>query len=308
MGNSVIIFEKLLVLFAFMILGSLSYKKKWITDQGASQISRLIVNLFNPALIITGITSSDGAYTWDIVLMNFLLSILLFAVWILLSPLIVRILDIKKDLRNMYSVMLIFSNLGFMGIPLVDALYGKTAIFLVGTYILAFNILFYTYGIYLFEKEKAQGAFHFQWKKLMNPGVFACLVSLSLFCMQLKLPDTAVTFLDYLGNAAVPLSMMMTGVSLAQMSLREVFSDWKMYQFTFVKMLVVPILVALVVRNFGLNPTIAGIFVLMFGMPNGSMPVMLAVDYGMDSSICSRGIVLTTLLSLITLPIVTYFI
>ncbi len=114
--------------------------------------------------------------------------------------------------------------------------------------------------------------------------------------------------MDYLGNAAVPLSMMMTGVSLAQMSLREVFSDWKMYQFTFVKMLVVPILVALVVRNFGLNPTITGIFVLMFGMPNGSMPVMLAVDYGMDSSICSRGIVLTTLLSLITLPIVTYFI
>ena len=81
MGNSVIIFEKLLVLFAFMILGSLSYKKKWITDQGASQISGLIVNLFNPALIITGITSSDGTYTWDIVLMNFLLAILLFAVW-----------------------------------------------------------------------------------------------------------------------------------------------------------------------------------------------------------------------------------
>ncbi len=127
MGNSVIIFEKLLVLFAFMILGSLSYKKKWITDQGASQISGLIVNLFNPALIITGITSSDGTYTWDIVLMNFLLAILLFAVWIVLSPLIVRILGIKKDLRNMYSVMLIFSNLGFMGIPLVDALYGKNS-------------------------------------------------------------------------------------------------------------------------------------------------------------------------------------
>ena len=149
---------------------------------------------------------------------------------------------------------------------------------------------------------------HFQWKKLINPGVFACLVSLVIFSLRLEVPGTAVDFLDYLGGAAVPLSMMMTGVSLAKMSLREVFTEWKMYQFTFVKMLVIPVIAALIIRNFSVDPMLAGIMVLMYGMPNGSMPVMLAVDYGMDSSLCSRGIVLTTLLSLITLPIVTYLI
>lgn len=308
MENSWIIFQKLLVLFGFMLLGTFSYKRRWITDDGASQISRLIVNIFNPALIITGITSSDGSYSWSSVLTNTLLAVILFASLVAVSPLFVRVLRIKSGMRNMYSVMLIFSNLGFMGIPLIEALYGKTAIFYVGMYTLVFNILFYTYGFYLFEKERTAGKVHFQWKKLINPGVFACLVSMIIFSLQLEVPGTAVDFLDYLGGAAVPLSMMMTGVSLAKIPLREVFTEWKMYQFTFVKMLVIPVIAALIIRNFSVEPMLAGIMILMYGMPNGSMPVMLAVDYGMDSSLCSRGIVLTTLLSLITLPIVTYLI
>ena len=154
MGNSWIIFQKLLVLFGFMLLGTLGYKRRWISDEGASQISRLIVNIFNPALIITGITSSEGAYSWTSVLMNILLAVILFASLIVISPLFVRILRVKKNVRNMYSVMLIFSNLGFMGIPLIEALYSRTAVFYVGMYTLVFNILFYTYGFYLFEKEK----------------------------------------------------------------------------------------------------------------------------------------------------------
>ncbi|WP_346684697.1 AEC family transporter [Anaerostipes butyraticus] len=305
MGNSWIIFQKLLVLFGFMLLGTLGYKRRWISDEGASQISRLIVNIFNPALIITGITSSEGAYSWTSVLMNILLAVILFASLIVISPLFVRILRVKKNVRNMYSVMLIFSNLGFMGIPLIEALYSRTAVFYVGMYTLVFNILFYTYGFYLFEKEKTSGKVRFQWKKLINPGVFACLVSLMIFSLQLEVPKTAADFLDYLGGAAVPLSMMMTGVSLAKMSLKDVFSEWKMYPFTFLKMLVIPAAAALIIHKFQVDPVLAGIMILMYGMPNGSMPVMLAVDYGMDSSLCSRGIVLTTLLSLITLPAVT---
>ena len=89
------------------------------------------------------------------------------------------------------------------------------------------------------------------------------------------------------------------------MSLKDVFSEWKMYPFTFLKMLVIPAAAALIIHKFQVDPVLAGIMILMYGMPNGSMPVMLAVDYGMDSSLCSRGIVLTTLLSLITLPAVT---
>lgn len=313
MGNSLVIFQKLLVLFGFMLIGSFGYRKKWISDQSGSQISGLIVNVFNPALIISGVTGAQGQGSWSLVLTNLVMAVILFAVLIGISPLFVRILRIRRNQRNIYSVMLIFSNLGFMGIPLIQELYGKGAIFYVALYTLVFNILFYTYGVYLFEKERSLQAgktakLTFQWKKIVNPGMAACLVSLILFASGISVPDPAVSFFDYLGNAAVPLSMIMTGVSLAKMPLREVFTDYKMYEFAFLKMLVIPIGAALIIKNFQINPLLSGIMVLMFGMPNGSMPVMMAVDYGLDSSICSRGIVLTTLLSLLTLPIVTYMI
>jgi len=310
MTNSWIIFQKLLVLFGFILIGSICYKKKWISDHSGTQISGLIVNIFNPALIISGVTGSKSNGDWNLVFLNLLLAVLMFLVLIGISPLFVRILGIEKKQRNIYSVMLIFSNLGFVGIPLIQELYGRGAIFYVALYTLVYNILFYTYGIYLFEKEKSDGHgnIKFQWKKMLNPGVIACLLSLVLFASQIFVPSPVVSFFDYLGNAAIPLSMIMTGVSLAKMPLKEVFRDIKMYQFTFLKMLVIPIIAALLIRYVSVNPVLAGIMVLMFGMPNGSMPVMLAVDYGLDSSICSRGIVLTTILSLITLPIITCFV
>ena len=143
---------------------------------------------------------------------------------------------------------------------------------------------------------------------MINPGMVACLAALLIFAFQIDAPAPAVSFVQYLGNAAIPLSMIITGVSLAKMPLIEVFKDIKMYQFTFLKMLVIPMIAAFAIRLFHLDPVLSGIMVLMFGMPNGSMAVMMAIDYGLDSSICSRGIVLTTLLPIITLPIVAYLI
>lgn len=200
-----------------------------------------------------------------------------------------------------------------MGIPIIEELYGREAIFYVALYTLVYNILFYTYGIYLFEKERAmqtgqKAKIIFHWKKMINPGMVACLAALLIFAFQIDAPAPAVSFVQYLGNAAIPLSMIITGVSLAKMPLIEVFKDIKMYQFTFLKMLVIPMIAAFAIRLFHLDPVLSGIMVLMFGMPNGSMAVMMAIDYGLDSSICSRGIVLTTLLSIITLPIVAYLI
>ncbi len=171
----------------------------------------------------------------------------------------------------------------------------------------------FTYGIYLFEKETAmqtgqKAKIKFDWKKMINPGIAACLIAIVIFPFQINVPAPAVSFVDYLGNSCIPLSMILTGVSLAKIPLIEVFKDMKMYLFTFLKMLVIPIIAAFVIRLFHLDPVLSGIMVLMFGMPNGSMAVMMAIDYGLDSSICSRGIVLTTLLSIITLPIVAYLI
>ena len=199
MQNSFIIFQKLLVLFGFMLIGYLSYKKKWVSDDTSSQISGLIVNIFNPALIISGVIGSVGNGNWNLVITDLILAVILFVVLILISPAFVRILGVKKDERNIYAVMLIFSNLGFMGIPIIEELYGREANFYVALYTLVYNILFYTYGIYLFEKERAmqtgqKAKIIFHWKKMINPGMVACLAALLIFAFQIDAPAPAVSF------------------------------------------------------------------------------------------------------------------
>lgn len=309
MENSIIIFQKLLVLFGFIFIGYFAYKRKWVTDQGSSQISGLIVNVFNPPLIITTVIGTQHRPSVELVIADTVLAIFMFVILIAISPLFVRALRVEKENRTIYSIMLIFSNLGFMGIPLTQALYGQEATFYVAMYMMTYNILFYSYGIYVFEKQKSSGSeYHFQLRKMLNPGMISCMIALFLFLVPVPVHTMIVDFIVSLGNAAVPLSMMITGISLARGNLKEIFTDWKLYQFTFLKMLVIPAAAALLIRNLHLDSMVAGVMVLMFGMPNGSMPVILAEDYGLDSSICSRGVALTTILSLITLPIITYLI
>ena len=309
MENSIIIFQKLIVLFGFILIGYIAYKKKWVTDEGSSQISGLIVNVFNPPLIIMTVIGTKSRPTAELVMVDSVLAILMFVLLIAISPLIVRMLKIEEKNRTIYSIMLIFSNLGFMGIPLIQAVYGQEATFYVAMYMMVYNILFYSYGVYVFEKAKNKSEeFHFQLKKMFNPGMISCLIALFLFLVPIPVHGIIVNCITYLGNAAVPLSMIVTGISLARSNLKEVFMDKKLYEFTFWKMLVIPAVVALIHKNFHLDPVVTGVMVLMLGMPNGSMPVIMAEDYGLDSSICSRGVALTTILSLITLPLVTYLI
>ena len=116
---------------------------------------------------------------------------------------------------------------------------------------------------YLFEKERAmqtgqKAKIIFHWKKMINPGMVACLAALLIFAFQIDAPAPAVSFVQYLGNAAIPLSMIITGVSLAKMPLIEVFKDIKMYQFTFLKMLVIPMIAAFAIRLFHLDPVLSG--------------------------------------------------
>lgn len=121
------------------------------------------------------------------------------------------------------------------------------------------------------------------------------------------MPDSVCTFFDYVGNAAVPLSMILIGASVAQGGRKEFFLDKKVYAFMAVKMLAIPICAALLLRFLQWPAIVEGVFVLMLAMPVGSIVVMLATESGADALECTKGNMLTTLASVITIPIVAAF-
>lgn len=302
--DTFVVLQQMLILLAMMAIGYYSYRKEWIDRNAYGRLSKIVVNILNPLIIINGVLGRSGGENGEKVFINLLLIILYFIILIAASFLVVRLLHVKPAQNHLYRMMTVFSNVGFMAIPLVSSVYGEECVFYVSFYILIYNILLYTYGIHLISGGKKEKT---DLKKLMNPGVAACLVSVVVFAGNIPAAESVKSFTGYMGNAAIPMSMMLIGASIAQANLRELLGEAKIYAFLAIKLLIIPVTAALVIRNFALPAELAGIFVFMLGMPVGSIVVPLAAEYGADETCCTRGTVLSTLFSILTIPLVSLF-
>jgi hypothetical protein len=305
--NPMIVFQQMLVLFAMILIGYFCYKKDWITDEIYPKLSYLVVNLFNPFLIISSITDQSVDKSMNLVLENLVLVVFLFAFWIATGPLVTRILRIPDSKKPLYQLMNTFSNLGFMGLPLISSIYGQGATIYVSFYMLMYNILIYTYGIYIAGKHSPYKKAKFQLKSLINPGFLFSILAIVIFFLQIPIPSALGSFVSYMGNTAVPLSMILIGVLMARINLKDIFTKPTIYLFSLIKLLILPILLVLIVKRLPFDPTVLGVFVLLSGMPVGSLVILLADEYGIGDGEGVPGILLTTLCSLFTLPIVVLF-
>lgn len=304
--NVFVVLQQMLVLFAMMMLGYMSYKCKWIDDSACGQISKICVNILNPCIIIHGVVGKESNLAGNVITQNLILVTIYFVLLIVLSIPIVRLLRVEKDNRSIYELMIIFSNVGFMGIPVLSSVFGQDCVVLIAFYMLGYNMVLYTYGIYL--SSKCGGSkMVFKWKSLINPGVISSIVAITLFAFKVTVPASAASFFSYMGNAVVPMSMMLIGASVAQHADKTFFTSIRLYLFSAIKLLIIPIAAALIVKGINLDPLVKGVFVMMLAMPVGTIVVMFAKQAGADEIECTKGSVITTLLSILTIPIVAAF-
>lgn len=145
---------------------------------------------------------------------------------------------------------------------------------------------------------------------MINPGTVSAVLAILIFVFHPNIPQGAVTFFDYVGNAVIPFSMIIIGISIAQMPWKEIFGHVKLYIFSAIKLLVIPILCAILLRPLKRDTMLFVIFILMLAMPSGSIIAMIVREYGgktEEEDICSKGVLMTTLFSIITIPIVVLF-
>lgn len=299
-----LVVQQMLVLFAMMVIGFVAFRLNLLDAPACSKLSSLIVHILNPAIIINGVLGKDASKAGDLIAQNFVLIVLLFAILIVLSAPIAKLLRVKREQRSLYQMMTIFSNVGFMGIPVVSSIYGADAVIYVSFYILVYNLLLYSLGVWLIGRGSEQGV-KFSIKKMCNTGVLACLISFLIFGLKIETPAAVNTFMGYVGNSAIPMSMIVIGASMAQADLKETFSDGKMLLYCAVKLIAIPVAMAVLVQFMPFDPLLEGVFIIMMAMPVGSVVTLLAEEYGADRTLSSRGIVMTTVLCVVTLPIVS---
>lgn len=291
-------------LFFLLVLGYFLNKKKILDSHTNSGMSALLVNATNPALILSSLSATEAATKGEVS------RLLLFGVgWYIFLPIMafvmVRLLRIQPAKRGTAQLLLIFSNTGFMAIPVLQTLYGDIAVFYSNILNLPFNFLLYSYGVFLLTRDKGRrSGDSVSWRQFLNPGIVASAIALIIYFCGLRLPVVLNEAFSFLGGVTPPLSMIILGSVLAEYPLSSMFKDLRINLMLLLKQLLLPMLAMLLGGLVFTNSVITGIITLTFAMPCASMAVILSKEYQGDTMTASVGVVFTTAISLITIPVI----
>lgn len=298
-----LLLEQMIVLFLLMGVGFYCYKKDIITDESSKKLSAMVINIANPAMVLTGCMGENKIKGQEL-LQVALIIVLMYGGLLLLAMVLPMLLKIEKRSIGTYRAMTVFSNIGFMGFPVISALYGREALLYASLFLIPYNVLIYTYGISAMSPGKQQkGAFSIS--RILNVGVIACIITIVVYLMQIQIPEFVESTVTYLSNLTAPLSMMVIGASLATINIKKLFTDVKLLLFSAMKLLLIPIVGVFVIKQFVSNEMICGVCMVMLATPVGSMTAMLAQQYDGDYEMASKGVALTTVLSVATMPLVS---
>ncbi|MEQ2769149.1 AEC family transporter [Faecalibacillus intestinalis] len=297
-----VVFQTMLKLFLLLVLGFVLFKCHIFDEYTNKKISALIVNVASPMLIISSIAGVEGSNK-SIVFLMIGAGILMYIGFIILGKIINRIFPFPKKDWPVYECMVVFANTGFMGYPVLLDVFGQEAVFYASLIHMAFNFFVYTYAIMCLTKGD-DSEFKLNFKQLLTPGIILIFVGIFIYLFDIQLPSVLMDTINSVGSLTAPLSMMMIGSSLAVYPIKDSFTDWRSYVFAFVRLMIVPFVTMIMCRLLHIDAYYANITIITNAMPVGSMVLMLATQYNANVKIVTRNIVVSTLLSVITIPIV----
>lgn len=300
------IIYQIIVLFLVLFVGYFVRKVAIIDDHTSKKISGFIVNVTAPMLILSSMmrdTKLGGREIIGILSISIIVYICLF-----LTTLIVpRVLGVEKHNLGVYKFMIMFSNVGFMGFPVVSSIFGDEAIFYASIFNLPFYALVYTLGIYFVSMNNKERMV-FKFTKMLNPGVVAVIIGLFIFSFNWKVyvPVPVRETLNMIGGLTTPLSMIVIGASLAHVKIRNIFANVRLYVYCVLKLVVFPVVILLIIRQFHFNPIMMGVPVIITGMPVAANAVILSKEFGGNDVLASEGVFISTMLSILSIPLMVY--
>lgn len=304
-----VVLQQMVIIFILIGIGMILYRRKMLSEEGSKQISGLIINVTNPALLICSALDDGPKASLRDLGIALIAYAVIFAVLIAVGFLLPYVLHVPKNLHYAYQMLTVFGNVGFIGIPLASAVLGSESLIFVSIFNLLFNLLIYTFGISLLRQANETTALPAtgRLQKLVNAGTISAAVTILFYLGNFHVPVIISSTLTYAGRATTLLSMLVLGVSVAQMAPKDIFSHPKLYAFALLRQVLVPIGCVLLMRMFIDNSMILNTMLLMVAVPAANMPLMLAKQMDMETDSISQGIILTTVLSLATVPLACLF-
>lgn len=292
---------RMLSLFFIMLIGYIMRKAKVIDEEANVRFTKLVLNITVPAQVLTAFLTNRGIMGTGELLLNFALSAAVFGVYGVLAVLFLMLTKVPKKQRGTYAFMTMFSNVGFMGYPVITAVFGSQAMIYAVILNVVFNLVVYSAGIFMIGG--GSGTFRFRPGVLFNIPLGASLISILLYFTSITFPAPVMESLNYLGNVTTPVAMLVLGSTIASMPVKELFDDWRIYLFTAFRLLGIPLVIYLLLRQVGpAADLMKGTLIILSAMPVATNSTMLAIEYHGDVRLASKGVFFSTILSVLTIP------
>jgi hypothetical protein len=305
--------ERVISLFLILFAGIIARKANIIDWAATKKLSALLLNITQPLLIIT---SFQIAFDPDKLKNGVMIAILSVAIHVFTAAAAFVIYKPIKNSRNIFEMSTVFCNCAFLGFPVLRVIFGgELGIFYGSFYVMFFNIFIWTYGVYLITREhRAAGDAALgvprkqQLKKIfLNAGMIASVLGIVLFVTGARMPGILFDSAKSVGDMTFPLSMIIVGSLVADINLKEMFLKIRNYYYVFVKLIFMPVFIALICYALQLPPLLIYMGTIMTAMPGAANVAIFAETYDADSKTAAIIIGLSTLLSIGTISLVMYF-
>lgn len=297
--STLIVLQQMAVISLLVLIGVYLFKKDVVDSQTSKKLSAIVADICNPAIILASLDPNSVTSGKKVLLFAVVAGVVIHIFYVVLGAVMPLIYGVEAGKRKFYTMMMVYTNVGFIGIPVAKAVLPKEAMVYVIVCNVMYSLLFYTHGVTVLSSGKEQ----MNLLKVINPGTIAAVFSMVIFAFNIKLPFIIENTINYVGNATVFLSMVLLGVSIARSDIIKGFKNKKLWLHVVFRLLLVPMAVAFAVRGVGFSKNAALGFALMSGMPVGNLPLIQAEKTGEDTDVLSSAITVTTISSVATITI-----
>ncbi|MBZ4667767.1 MAG: putative rane protein [Defluviitaleaceae bacterium] len=303
MAEALLVGRRVLLIFIYVLIGIFCVKKKIITSQSGKQFSNFIVTVIMVCVVIKSYIRPMERQHLLGILLAIGLAALFHMIAIIVSSLLIKE---REDVGYRIERMgVIYSNCGFMGIPLIYAAVGDIGIFYAVAYISIFNIVLWTHGVMLLSGEKK-----FNLKSIIsNPALIAFAIGLLLYCTQIPVPDMITEVMGSISDMNTPLAMITTGVFLANIDLKSTFTNKRIYFVTALRLILLPMIMLIIIKILGVANWMPGahevvmVNVIGCACPAAASITLFPAKNNVDGEYGAQIIAVSTLLSVITIPV-----
>ena len=298
--NLSIVFAKMAMLVLIMLLGYLCARIGITGPEFNQRVTPLVMNVLLTATILNSVLSVPD-FTGRELLDYILVMTVMVALQMLPAWFLPRLMRTRSEDVGATRLVTAFGNVGFVGLPVVAAIFGDEMVFFASLCNIPFNLALYSCSAAQLSPDGGR----VRWQDVLNAPVIATLLSVVLLLSRVHVPGVLADTISSVSGATIPLSMLVIGTSLGGISVRSVLTDWRVYVVSAVRLLVCPLLTWLVLRPFAAG-ALLGISVLMAACPSAMLVTALCLQYGRSDAFASKCIFLSTILSAVTIPLLIW--